>query len=119
MRDWFADHGIDIDDYTIELDRATHEAIHGGGDWKLAREKCDGEWNREMKKRITRFEHELRRTEGRDMTKDEILSIAQTMLEQRNLPSEFVRYPKAGSAPDSVVDDALLPSAKADTSAPR
>jgi hypothetical protein len=48
-REFFEQRGftgdLDIDNFTVELDAAQHQAQHGGGNWQMGR-KWDGEWNR-------------------------------------------------------------------------
>ncbi len=61
---------MDIDQFCVKLEQAHHEAIHGGGDWKLGR-TWPGEWNRMLMSR-------LRETEvlaGWMLTRNEILEI--------------------------------------------
>ncbi len=45
FRAMFAKRGIDVDDFVVDVDVATHRAIHGGGNWRLARKEWEGEWN--------------------------------------------------------------------------
>lgn len=67
---WFSNRGVSIDDYTVELSEAMHQAIHGGGNWRLGKISPD-EWN-------SNIMNVLRRAEGRKgslLTADEILAI--------------------------------------------
>jgi hypothetical protein len=43
-QEWFAARGVNIDDYTVQLAEALHQALHGGGNWKLGQLSAD-EWN--------------------------------------------------------------------------
>jgi hypothetical protein len=43
MQRMFAKRGIDVHDFVIDLEVPIHKAIHGGGDWKLARQNWTGE----------------------------------------------------------------------------
>ncbi|HEY0096801.1 MAG TPA: DUF2380 domain-containing protein, partial [Archangium sp.] len=49
FREWFEKRGftgeMDINKFCVKLEQAHHQAIHGGGDWKLGR-TWPGEWNR-------------------------------------------------------------------------
>jgi RHS repeat-associated protein len=63
-----------IDRYTIELDEATHQAIHGGGDWRLGR-TWDGEWNSQIVARIGRQERRL----GRQLVFGEVMKVGGNM----------------------------------------
>ena len=67
-RGWFAERGVDVDDFTIQLSEGEHQALHGGGDWRLAREAWEGEWNTEMMRRMAEAEAKT----GRKLTSDEI-----------------------------------------------
>ncbi len=40
-----------VDRYTVQLEQSTHEAIHGGGNWRLGR-AWEGEWNNQMMQRV-------------------------------------------------------------------
>ena len=60
---------LDIDHFTVELETAHHQAQHGGGNWKLAKQKWDGEWNKFVMKRLEDREGGPRRR----MTVTEIL----------------------------------------------
>jgi len=74
MRDFFAKRGFkDIDNYTIPLDDATHQAIHK---WMGA-----GPWNDVMKSRILTEETRL----GRMLSKREILQIGARMRREAKL----------------------------------
>jgi RHS repeat-associated protein len=80
-RKFFEERGFtgsrNIDRYTLELEKPTHQAIHGGGDWRLGR-TWEGEWNNQIMSRITKaeaaFERPLEFGEvmkiGGQMTKD-------------------------------------------------
>ena len=59
-----------IDRYTLELDQATHEAIHGGGNWWLAR-SWGGAWNNQIMTRIGQQEQFL----GRPLTFGETMKV--------------------------------------------
>jgi hypothetical protein len=92
LRSFFEERGFvgdrNIDNFCVEIDRATHEAIHGGGDWRLGRREWEGEWNR----RIVRDIVDRERLYGRKLTFEEVMDIGLTMLKERGLPTSFVRY---------------------------
>ena len=48
FREWFEKRGftgdMSIDQFCVRMEQASHQAIHGGGDWRLGR-KWPGEWN--------------------------------------------------------------------------
>ena len=58
----FEKHGIDIDEFAVDLEQATHEAIHGGGDWRLGRAAWEGEWNQQI---LLRLKQATRAARGR------------------------------------------------------
>lgn len=86
-RQWFKDRGIDIDDFTVKLSKADHEAIHGGGNWKLGR-TWEGEWNKNIMTRLKDREAGL----GRQLTRPEILKIVTTEMRTYGIPIDFIRY---------------------------
>jgi hypothetical protein len=78
----------DIDNFALELDEATHQAIHGGGDWRLARKVWDGEWNTQIIKRLTNREKIL----GRKLDFNEVFEIGEQMIDDYGLDKLFVPY---------------------------
>ncbi len=81
-------HGRDIDAFTLELDEAIHQAIHGGGNWRLGRREWEGEWNRAIMRRLRGRETEL----GRKLTRAEVLQEARQLMTEYGLPSQFIHY---------------------------
>lgn len=69
-----------IDRFTLELEEATHQAIHGGGDWRLGR-TWEGEWNRQMMTRIVAAE----RAAGRRLAFGEVMKIGGQMTREYGL----------------------------------
>jgi RHS repeat-associated protein len=59
-----------IDQYTVMLEEAYHQAIHGGGNWRLGLD-WEGSWNHEVMTRIFSAEHKL----GRRLVFDEVMLI--------------------------------------------
>jgi hypothetical protein len=88
LREFFHERGFDdIDDFCVELDEAEHQALHGGGDWRLGR-TWPGEWNR-------RIMAELRRTEGflhRPLTRSEIITIGRELMVEYGIEEAFVSF---------------------------
>jgi hypothetical protein len=81
--------GIDIDDFAIEMDEAFHQAIHGGGNWRLAaRIGWTRSWNRNM---LTALKDATRRAQGR-LTPDEIIKVGREQMEAYGITGKFVRY---------------------------
>ncbi|WP_350100006.1 DUF2380 domain-containing protein [Myxococcus sp. SDU36] len=88
-REWFEARGfkgdLDIDQFCVRLERAHHEAIHGGGNWKLGR-IWPGEWNRMIMRVLSKAESET----GRVLTRNEILKIVARNMRTHKLPMNFV-----------------------------
>jgi hypothetical protein len=91
FREWFEKRGftgkLDINKFCIKLEQAHHEAIHGGGDWKLGR-TWPGEWNRMIMKVLRDAEVEA----GRTLTRNEILEIVARYMKEYRIPMKFVRW---------------------------
>lgn len=78
---------LDIDNFTVELETAHHQAQHGGGNWVEGR-KWAGEWNRFVMDTLVRREWQL----GRPMTVAEILHRVGLLMKRRGIPVRFVPY---------------------------
>ncbi|WNG18122.1 DUF2380 domain-containing protein [Cystobacter fuscus] len=91
FRAWFEKRGftgeMDIDQFCVEMERANHEAIHGGGNWKLGRQ-WPGEWNRMIMEAL----HEAEVTAGRMLTRNEVLDIVAERMEEYNLAMNFIPW---------------------------
>jgi hypothetical protein len=87
-RAWFEQRGfkgpMDIDQFCVRLERARHEAIHGGGDWRLGR-TWPGEWNRLIMKTLREAEVEA----GRMLTRNEILQIVAENMKRYGIQTNF------------------------------
>jgi hypothetical protein len=90
-REWFEKHGftgaMDIDQFCVELEEANHQAIHGGGDWRLGRQ-WPGEWNRMIMRALSNAEREA----GRMLTRNEILKLVAKRMKDYNIPMNFTRW---------------------------
>jgi len=75
FREWFESRSINIEKLKVVLDQAIHQAIHGGGNWKLGR-TWEGEWNNELMRRLSDAEEIL----GGHVTESEALAIAKKMI---------------------------------------
>ncbi|RKH52934.1 DUF2380 domain-containing protein [Corallococcus sp. AB050B] len=88
-REWFEQRGfkgdMDIDQFCVRLEQAHHEAIHGGGNWKLGR-TWPGEWNRMIMKVLDAAEVEA----GRRLTRNEILKLVAGYLKEYDIPMNFI-----------------------------
>jgi hypothetical protein len=78
---------LDIDNFTVELDVAHHQALHGGGNWVKGR-KWPEEWNQLVKKSLQTREEEL----GCRMTVAEIMKLVEALMIHRGIPLRFVPY---------------------------
>ena len=88
-REWFEQRGfkgdMDIDQFCVRLEQAHHEAIHGGGDWKLGR-TWPGEWSRMIMKVLRDAEAET----GQRLTRNEILKLVAGYLKEYDIPMNFI-----------------------------
>ncbi|MFY0562643.1 DUF2380 domain-containing protein [Archangium lansingense] len=91
FREWFEKRGftgeMDIDGFCVRLEQAHHEAIHGGGNWKLGR-TWPGEWNRMIMKALLDAETKA----GRILTRNEILNIVAERMEDYYIPINFIPW---------------------------
>ncbi|WP_375768182.1 TIGR02269 family lipoprotein [Archangium gephyra] len=91
FREWFEKRGftgeMDIDKFCVKLEQAHHQAIHGGGNWKLGR-TWPGEWNRMIMKVLRDAEVEA----GRMLTRNEALDIVARYMKEYRIPMGFVRW---------------------------
>ncbi|WP_368668852.1 DUF2380 domain-containing protein [Corallococcus sp. CA053C] len=89
-REWFERRGfkgdMDIDQFCVRMEQAHHEAIHGGGNWKLGR-TWPGEWNRLLMEVL----HDAETKAGRMLTRNEILDIVAVTMERYSIPMNFVQ----------------------------
>jgi hypothetical protein len=92
QRKFFEERGfkgdLDIDNFTVELETAHHQAQHGGGNWKMARKEWDGEWNKLIMNGLKNQEEIL----GRRLNAAEILREVESMMKLRGIPMRFVPY---------------------------
>ncbi len=88
FREWFEKRGftgeMDIDEFCVEMEQALHEAIHGGGNWKLGRQ-WPGEWNRMIMEAL----YEAETTAGRMLTRNEILKVVARYMKDYDIPMNF------------------------------
>jgi predicted lipoprotein DUF2380 len=91
FREWFERRGftgeMDINEFCVELEQAHHEAIHGGGNWKLGR-TWPGEWNRMIMEALYEAEAEA----GQMLTRNEILKAVAGYMKEYRIPMRFVRW---------------------------
>lgn len=96
MRKWFEDHGFrdrrDIDNYTVVLDEDLHQAIHGGGDYRLGRREWENEWNQRVRRELLAAEAAKRARNGRPLSQREIRAIIYRLMDEYGIPRKFVKY---------------------------
>jgi hypothetical protein len=88
-RAWFEQRGfkgdMDIDQFCVRLEPARHQAIHGGGDWRLGR-MWPGEWNRMIMEALREAEADA----GRMLTRKEVLNIVSVRMKLYDIPMNFI-----------------------------
>ncbi|XXF78998.1 DUF2380 domain-containing protein [Myxococcaceae bacterium GXIMD 01537] len=88
-RAWFEQRGftgaMDIDQFCIRMEAANHQAIHGGGNWRLGR-LWPGEWNRMIMRALREAEVEA----GRRLTREEILRLVAEYMKEYSLSMNFM-----------------------------
>jgi hypothetical protein len=88
FREWFERRGFTgemaIDKFCVKLERAHHEAIHGGGNWHLGR-TWPGEWNRMIMEALLKAESKA----GRIFTRNEVLDIVARYMKDYDIPMNF------------------------------
>ncbi len=91
FREWFEKRGftgdLDIDQLCVKQEQAHHQAIHGGGNWKLGR-TWPGEWNRMIMSRLREAEALV----GRMLTRNEILELVAKNMRDYRIPMNFIRW---------------------------
>ncbi|WP_375770540.1 TIGR02269 family lipoprotein [Archangium gephyra] len=89
FREWFEKRGftveMDIDQFCVKLEQAHHQAIHGGGNWKLGRTWPD-EWNQMIMTVLRQAESKA----GRMLTPDAILKLVAREMKRYKIPMNFV-----------------------------
>ncbi|HYV46289.1 MAG TPA: DUF2380 domain-containing protein [Myxococcaceae bacterium] len=88
-RAWFEQRGfkgpMDIDQFCVRMERAQHEAIHGGGDWRLGRTWPE-EWNQNVMSELRTIES----NKGRMLTPSEILGVVADEMRSYKIPMNFI-----------------------------
>lgn len=88
FRAWFEKRGftgeMDIDQFCVRLEQSHHQAIHGGGNWKLGR-TWPGEWNRMIMEVLRETEADA----GRLLTSREILGTVAKRMTDYSIPMRF------------------------------
>jgi hypothetical protein len=89
FRKWFEKRGftgaMSIDQFCVKLEQAHHQAIHGGGNWRLGRL-----WPKEWNRMIMGVLREAEITAGRMLTRNEILNIVGENMKLYDIPMNFI-----------------------------
>jgi len=93
---WFVERGftgdLHIDNFCVELEVWDHQALHGGGDWRLARKAWADEWNNGVMAELERAEAAMKATEGRQLNVAEISRLVFDRMDRLGMPKNFVPY---------------------------
>jgi hypothetical protein len=91
-RAWFRARGVDVDEYCIELTPPEHQAQHGGGSWRLARDVAkeipEAEWSAGIMKRLLAEEQRIQKISGDPhvrLTPDEIIEQGKRFMASRDV----------------------------------
>ncbi|AKJ07803.1 Hypothetical protein AA314_09429 [Archangium gephyra] len=88
FREWFEQRGFTgdmrIDQFCVGLEQASHQAIHGGGNWRLGR-TWPGEWNQMIMKALQKAETRA----GQMLTPREILKVVAEYMKDYGIPVTF------------------------------
>jgi hypothetical protein len=91
FREWFEQRGftgeMSIDKFCVRMEQAKHEAIHGGGNWRLGR-MWPGEWNRMIMAALQKAETKA----GRMLTRNEILRLVAKYMKEYRIPMSFTTW---------------------------
>lgn len=91
-RDWFLDHGVNVDDYCITLPLDHHEAIHAkppkGAKGKDADEAKKWEWNNAVMKVLKDAE----KARGKKLSAKDMVTLVQPLMAQYGFGGSFEKY---------------------------
>jgi len=87
-RAWFEKRGftgeMSIDQFCVRLEQAHHQAIHGGGNWRLGRT-----WPKEWNQMIMGILRDAESAAGRTLTRDAVLKLVVREMKRYNIPMNF------------------------------
>lgn len=90
-REWFEKRGftgdMDIDQFCVKLEAAHHQAIHGGGNWRMGR-MWPGEWNQMIMDALRKAEAST----GEMLTRNEVLKIVGQRMKFYDIPMNFTSW---------------------------
>ena len=82
---------LDIDNFTVTLETAEHQAQHGGGNWRLGRTWIE-EWNSRVMLNLRMREAVVRRR----LSVAEVLDMVVNLMRTRGIPPRFIPYRGGG-----------------------
>ena len=89
-RAWFEERGftgeMSIDHFCVQMESAHHQAVHGGGNWRMGRV-----WPEEWSQMIMEVLRDAEVSAGRMLTRNEILTIAAKEMRRYKIPIIFTR----------------------------
>lgn len=89
-RPWFEERGftgdMSIDEFCVQLESAHHQAVHGGGNWRMGR-LWPEEWSQKIMFALRKYEASARRM----LTRGEILKIVAIEMKRYGIPLKFTR----------------------------
>jgi len=88
-RAWFEQRGfkgdMSIDRFCVRMERADHQAIHGGGNWRMGRT-----WPNEWSQAVMRTLRDAETSAGRMLTRNEILQRVALLMRRYEIPMKFI-----------------------------
>jgi len=93
------DHGIDVHDFCVTLPEAEHQAIHGGGDYKLARKAWPKEWNQRVMSALREAEAAERRATGKLLSREQVIQVGKRVMARYDFTMDFERYARNPKKP--------------------
>ncbi|ATB33284.1 DUF2380 domain-containing protein [Melittangium boletus] len=91
FREWFEKRGftgeMNIDQFCVKMEQASHQALHGGGNWRMGR-MWPGEWNQMLMKAL----RDAETVAGRMLTPNAILKIVAREMRRHAIPVNFTPW---------------------------
>jgi hypothetical protein len=88
-RAWFERRGfkgpMNIDQFCVRMEQADHQALHGGGNWRLGRT-----WPQEWSQKVMKVLQDAEAKTGQTLTPSEILQLVAREMKESRIPMTFV-----------------------------
>jgi hypothetical protein len=94
-RKWFAERGVDVDDFCVDLSDFDHDMIHGGNQGLASKHWREGEWRSDIMDRLDEAERRLKRNLGPQakLSRETILEIGHEQMTKFDIADRpFVHY---------------------------